>query len=62
MEHDQLLADLEAAIAEARDVVDRLERAYIILCEQPDRPSGHLIHLDRNRTISELANEARGSA
>jgi hypothetical protein len=60
-QHDQLLAELEEAIAESRDVVDRLERAYMILCQSDIRPAGRLIPLDRDRRISDLADESRSA-
>ena len=62
MTNDQLLVEVGDALAEARDVVDRLERAYIILCgERFSETPGRLIHLDRSRTLRELAEEARGA-
>lgn len=63
MADDQLLAELEEAILEAQALVGRLTAAYNILSGSSanNETVGRMIHLDRSRRISDLADEVRDS-
>lgn len=61
--NDELLAELEEAILEAQALVRQLTAAYNILsgCSANDETIGRMIHLNRSRRISELADEVRNA-
>lgn len=63
MESDELLAEIEDAIAEAQDDVRRLTTAYNILtgASANEDNIGRMIYLNRSRRISDLAEEARSA-